>query len=252
MPDSTAISIIQLPRLSANGALSLGEQLISAAKPYKTTAPPSIQKALKRFTASHAAIGVTLRDQITLQSNASNSEAVENDRWEDACWSGLDDGLHGLLKLSRLPQSKEAKELQGLIFNDGLKFIQLPFMLQWAESETRIERIKSLGLQPRLEALGLGIFLSEIKKAHAAYGKSLGITAPKEPEKEAKRVRDALDVFGDRLREYIVKVIGHVEPDEPQSQALADALLLPYKNWNVGASAKTEEPKEEQTEASEG
>lgn len=253
MPEST--NIIQLPRLSALGALTLGEQLINAAKPHKNNLSPGLQKSLKRLTAAHGVIGEALRDQVAPGSITSNTLAAEHDRWEDSTWSGLKDALDGIAKLTRLPQAKEAAELSALLFTDGLKFVQLPYALQWAESETRLERIKDQKLQPRLEALGLGMFLSELKKAHTAYGQSLGISAPKPVEKEGKSIRAALDAFGDRLREYVLKVMGWVEPDEPETQSLADALLEPYWSWEVKAKSggkSSEEPKAEGEGAGEG
>ncbi|WP_437302927.1 hypothetical protein [Sorangium sp. So ce388] len=37
---------------------------------------------------------------------------------------------------------------------------------------------------------------------------------------------------------YVIKVMGAVEPDEPETQALADQLLAPLARWSVGSSAR--------------
>lgn len=48
----------------------------------------------------------------------------------------------------------------------------------------------------------------------------------------------ALDAFAAALRTYIVKVMGHVEDDEPETQALADKPLQPLAAWDIGPAPK--------------
>jgi hypothetical protein len=52
-------------------------------------------------------------------------------------------------------------------------------------------------------------------------------------------IREPLDAFAAALRTYIVKVMGHVEDDEPDTRALADKLLQPLAAWDIGPSTKT-------------
>jgi hypothetical protein len=238
MNSYSAADVIQLPRLQASGAMALGGQLLSAARPHKKVLSKSIAKALTAFDAQHAALSDAIRDQV-LPEPEGGVDTVQLDRNLDGCWSGLNDFFTTFTKLPGVPQAVEAASLQSAILPGGLKFILLPYELEWAESETRIQRIEKNKLDARVEALGGGIFLASIKKAHAAYGKALGMTGPTTPGAAAPSIREPLDAFAAALRTYIVKVMGSVESDEPETQALADKLLLPLAAWDIGPAAKT-------------
>lgn len=66
------------------------------------------------------------------------------------------------IKLPGVPQGVEAASLQASVLPGGLKFILLPYELEWAESETRLQRIEKYKFDARIEALGGGIFLESI------------------------------------------------------------------------------------------
>lgn len=217
--------------------MALGEQLLSAAKPHKKILSKSIAKALGAFDTQHSALSDAIRDQL-LPEPEGGIETPQLDRNLDSCWSGLNDFFTAFIKLPGVPQSVEAASLQASVLPGGLKFILLPYELEWAESETRIQRIERYKLDARIEALGGGVFLESIKKAHAAYGKALGMTAPTAPGAVAPSIRAPLDAFAAALRTYIVKVMGHVEDDEPETQALADKLLQPLAAWDIGPAPK--------------
>lgn len=237
MSSYSAADVIQLPRLQASGAMALGGQLLSAAKPHKKVLSKSIAKALSAFDAQHTALSDAIRDQVLPDAEGS-VDKVQLDRNLDGCWSGLNDFLTSFTKLPGVPQAAEAASLQAAILPGGLKFILLPYELEWSESETRIQRMEKHKLDARVEALNGGIFLESIKKAHAAYGKALGMTGPTTAGVTAPSIREPLDAFAAALRTYIVKVMGSVEDDEPETQALADKLLLPLAAWDIGPAAK--------------
>ncbi len=237
MNSYSAADVIQLPRLQASGAMALGGQLLSAARPHKKVLSKSIAKALLAFDAQHTALSDAIRDQV-LPEPEGGVDTVQLDRNLDGCWSGLNDFFTAFTKLPGVPQAVEAASLQTAILPGGLKFILLPYELEWAESETRIQRIEKNKLDTRVEALGGGIFLESIKKAHAAYGKALGMTAPTTAGATAPSIREPLDAFAAALRTYIVKVMGSVEDDEPETQALSDKLLLPLAAWDIGPAPK--------------
>jgi hypothetical protein len=255
MSSYSATNVIQLPRLAAAGAVALGEQLLTAAKPHKSALPAPLTKSLGVLRTSHGGLQKALSGQVRPPSETS-AETVLADRDVDACWSGLHDFLTGLAKLPRVKEAKTAAEIKANVFPDGLRFIQLPYELQWAEGDARLKRIAKQALDQKIVALGGKLFLDELKKAQHAYGKVLGIKKVKAPAPEAPpSVRDALDAFSTALRKYVAKVIASVEDDEPETQELADALLGPLAAWDVGpvngkakSGKKTqeEEPSEEE------
>jgi hypothetical protein len=235
----TAAEVIQLPRLQASGAMALGGQLLSAAKPHKKALPKSVAKALGALDGAHGKLADAIRDQVS-PASPGGEDVVKLDRHVDGCWSGLNDYLTAFTKLPELPETADAASLKELIFGkDGLKFILLDYELEWAESDTRLARMRKHGLDARIEALGGGLFLKTLVKAHDAYGKALGMGAPlTAPESAPPSLREALGAFAAALRTYVVKVMGSVEDDEPDTQALADKLLLPLATWDVGPAPK--------------
>ncbi len=237
----SAAEVIQLPRLQASGAMALGEQLIAAAKPHKKALSKSLVKALGALDSHHGTLADAIRDQVVPEPEE-GSETVQLDRNLDGCWSGLNDFFTGFIKLTGTSQSVEAASLQAAILPGGLKFILLPYKLEWAESETRIQRITKHKLDARVAALGGGVFLEAITRAHSAYGKALGMTTPTAPGVTPPSIRESLDAFAAALRTYIVKVMGHVEDDEPETQALADKLLAPLAAWDIGPAPKASAP----------
>lgn len=242
----SATETIVLPRMTAIGAKTLGTQLIAAAEPFHHAGkklPKIVNKALTLFVSKHETLSTTLRDQVKPDPQGT-LDPVQCDRSEDACWSGLNGFLEAITKLSWLPIAAEATEIRRLVFDGGLRFIQLPYLLQWSESETRLARMNDHGLRPRIENLGGKVYLDELDKAHIAYGKALGITAPLPAAmgEEGPVVRAALEAFGDALRKYVVKVMGMVEDDEPETQEMAAILLAPMDAWDEISTAKAPEP----------
>lgn len=229
--------LVQLPRFAAAGALALGEQIQSAAKPLKKELPKAVAKALTALAARHKDLNDAIRDQVPA-ADPESADTPALDRALDNCWSGLDDFLLGFTKLAGTWQASDAGALRGAIFNNGLKFLKLPYALEWAESDVRLQRIEKNGLSNRIDKLGGGVFVGEIAKAHAAYGKALGMGAPQTAKAVSPEIRTALDAFAASLRGYVVRVMGTVDEDEPATQVLADKLLLPFTNWTVGSSGR--------------
>src|SRR5690349_10052358 len=127
MGQYTAGTVIQLPRLQASGAMTLGKQLLAAAKPHKKALSKGVAKALGNLDEKHGVLCEAIRDQVAPQPRDS-AEAVRCDRVVDGCWSGLNDFFTAFTKLTDVAEAAEAAELQAAIFGKaGLKFILLPY-----------------------------------------------------------------------------------------------------------------------------
>jgi len=69
---------------------------------------------------------------------------------------------------------------------------------------------------------------------------TIGVTAPlPEAGEDSPIVRAALEAFGDALRKYVVKVMGMVEDDDPESETTAAALLAPLDAWDEVSATKS-------------
>lgn len=226
--------MVVLPRMQATGALALGKRLLAVADAEPAGTGAGITKAREALRERVGEVQATLVDRADA-SPATPDEVRACDRRLDACWSGLRDMLTGLSKLPDAPEATEAALLMQAIYDKGLSFIQIPFALEWAESQVRMERLSAQGLRPRIDALGCGRFLTALDEAHAAYGKALGMTEPvTAASTETPKVRAALDAFATTLRFYVTKVLGSVDLDDAPSAELADRLLAPLNAWDVG------------------
>lgn len=238
---------VQLPRLTAAGALGLGAQMLAAAaaeKPY----PKPLGKALTTLTAAHTALQSAVVGQFghgTGESPEDVPAIQELDRILDNCWGGLDDRLQGLLRLpAGTPGAAEAATLRKRLFPSGLAFLKLTYRIQWSESQTRLELIDREGLGASVDELAGKVFLPALRQAHENYGRALGMTEALKQPAGAPRVRGALDAFFGALRTYVVKVLATVEADVPATQSTADALLAPLAAWTPTAkrSGKADAP----------
>ncbi|MEZ4302615.1 MAG: hypothetical protein R3B70_47250, partial [Polyangiaceae bacterium] len=121
---------------------------------------------------------------------------------------------------------------------DGLRFTQLAYPLEWAESQIRIERMATPEVAAALKGLGAKTFVDAIRAKHEAYGKALGMGAAKSVA-AAPAVRPAYDGLLTAMRWYVIKVVASADPSAPESQALVDELLVPLTTWSVGAGRRS-------------
>jgi len=210
--------------LRATGAYALGTALLSAAE---ADAPPALARgAHARLKRAVTALGAALAAVAPKQGYS--PEAVRADTTLDACCSALFHWLDGWARLPEAPEAASASAVLKDIFPKGLDFTQLVYPDQWAESESRLQRIVKLGHDKTVRALGGTAILERLQSAHKAYGLVLGITtAPEAPERNEAARRAPLDAVLDALREYVLKVAAQAEKDDPASEALRDRLLAP-------------------------
>jgi hypothetical protein len=253
----TANDIVVLPKLDAISALALGEALTTAVelllkKQSWKTLPAEFAKRYQAVVATLTA----LRAALVNKGNASGEDplrATTADQLLDATWSALFEWLSGWAKLPGSHEAKKAAPILADVFNEGLKFTQLKYKLEWGESAVRIERIKSNKHDVAIEALGGKPFLKKLYAHQKEYGEALGLTAASaEPSPSAAlvSVRDALAGFESALRKYALGVTAYGEDDDkgPDAAGVAEALLLPLAQWESlapRAASVDEEPAED-------
>jgi hypothetical protein len=250
----TPADLVALPRLSANGAVALGNELMTVAKGAGKL-PPGLQKAQKRlatalselesqFAAGAPDVGY---DSVT---------AMAADTKLDRSWGALNDFAQSFLRLPHDDEQvrSDARRVVDAAFGQGLRFLQLPYKLQWAESKARLQRLDEKATAASLKRLGGELFLQTIARAHEEYGAALNITASAEPAPKATRtLRETLEAFTAALRVYVMQVAAFGVEDDA-SKASADALLVPLARWQVGrrVTAPADEPEEVRAGAAEG
>ena len=228
----SAPEFVTLPRLSAGAALTLGTELLTVANKHRAL-PAPLAKAKKRLEASLEELRETRRARREVE-EIDASAAVAADQVLDAAWSALYSFLQGWSKLpgKGAKLAPHAKRLLEAVFPQGLKFTQLAYKLEWAESQTRLDRLGEKENAASLRELGGELFVTVLREAHRDYGLALHITQAKEVAAEAAKVREPLDAFADALRRYALRVTAHADDDDDEQAAeLAATLLAPLASW---------------------
>lgn len=252
----SAPELVTLPRLSAAAALSLGTELATVANAQRSL-PASITKAKKRLEGALD----ELRD---IRRAAHEADAIDTsaasaaDQVLDAAWSSFHSFLQAWAKLPGEGASRAsfARRLLDLVYPEGLRFTQLGYKLEWAESQTRLDRLAEKANASLVKELGGEMFVRVLREAHREYGVALKITEAKEEAKAAAKVRAPLDAFADALRRYALRVTSYVDDqdDDEEAAALAAKLLAPLSTWRsaerrAGRADAGEEPETPPAEA---
>lgn len=237
-----AADIVQLPKLTASGAVALGKELITVASG-ASTLPANVDKAFGALKKKHTTLRKAVQERLPA-SDEESPDVREADRVIDAAWSATYDWASGWSKLpgkSNATKAAIGQLLLKTLFADGLKFTQIKYKLEWAESQARLDAIAEKQLDTKIEDLGGADFLKTIKAAHKKYGDVLGMTKAKAKEAEVVQLREPLSEFEAALRKYVLRVTANVDDDDAESAALAETLLAPLAAWESGPAQKTEE-----------
>lgn len=255
MPERTfgAESLVQLPRLNANGAIALGTEIETALKKAKKV-PAPIKKVASRLAKAHKALRTGVAGRLTDPADPGSAAGRKADQILDGAWRATHDwgsGWAGLPLAENEALAEKGQKLVDVLYGDGLKFIQLSWKLEHSESQARLDRIAKDGLSEVFEALGGGVFLKTLRKAHAGYGKALGLTEAKPKKEPPADLRALLDEFYATLRVFVLRVSAHADEDEPATVKLSDALLAPVvaaDSLGRGPAPATEGSADEPTE----
>ena len=234
MPRSySADQIITLPRVDTTDAITLGAELLTAAR--AESQPSSrVARALKRLTTTYSALSEVASHPSTASTRVELKR--ETDRLLDGAWGALFDWLSGWSKLPYEPAAADqARHMSGALFPDGLKFTLLPFKREWSESETRIRLMEREGFAEAITKLGGAPFVKALRKAHKAYGEVLGITRVPSDAPSPPALREPLEAFILALRGYVLQVTAHADEDDPGAHALTERLLSPLARWQTRA-----------------
>lgn len=124
-----------------------------------------------------------------------------------------------------------AARLLDTLYPHRLDFTQLPSRAEWAQAEGRRQRMLQDGLDAQIEELGGASFVDWLKRAHAAYGVTLGITQAQPDAPSSPGLRDQRDDLLDALRSYVFKVMAYADEDDAAVRALSERLLRPIVEW---------------------
>jgi len=221
-----AQDIISLPPLSATGAVALGQALLTAGKA-QTKLPELVLTRLSALDLAHAAVSQALTQKPQLPADPQRTRSA--DQQEDRAWGAFHDWLHAWTRVQNA-DADQARAMYAVLFPTRLKFTKLAYQLEWAEAETRLNRIASDNSDAEIEKLGGKLLIQQVRDAHAAYGEALGITAEGQ-DPNAIAIREPLQAFTNALRGYVLAVAAHTDNNDPTSVSVTNSLLAPLQKW---------------------
>lgn len=230
------VDLVQLPPLDASSAQTLGTAVLAAAGQYKKL-PAQVDEAVDGVSTTLDTLNSVVVRRLPATPIVDGQRAKTADVAIDAGWSSVFSWATGWSKMPGLPEAEVAAGLIETLFPKGLKFTQLPYKLEWAESNTRLLLIDERGLEADFEKLGGEKLLARLRALHAAYGDALGITDVLAEETNVTTLRDALAAFIDALRVYVVRAASLLSPKDEKSTTMARALLAPIEQWETPGKA---------------
>lgn len=216
------------PYLDNPTTLALGKQLVAASA---SLTAPSIKRSRQTLVKATQLMADAMVDTLGLESPASKRPV---DLAADHSWSGVNLRLLGWLELPAqdYPEVAQAQAIHSKLFPDGLRFTQLEYGAQWVEADSRIAWLKQSGQLPVLEQLCGKPFVTELLRAHTAYGQMVG-TDPKKRAQPAKR--PDLAMLRKRVQQAIlahqIQLVAQRVSGDAEEQAAAQAALRPVDEY---------------------
>ena len=204
----------QLPRLDVARATALTTSLVSA-MPAKM--PGHVATASKAMVAAKDQLLESWRNEPIPTLNDRRPADLALDRAWAACHACIK--AYATLPVDDFPKAKRAAELLAKIFPDGLTFLKLPYNMEWAESEKRLQMVDAENLADDISATAGPEFLVQVRKMHTVYGEVLGITKPS-AETQAPVRAENLRNLRQAVGRYVFGVLSQVSDDDSSDLAL--------------------------------
>lgn len=235
---------IRAPRTSAANGLSLGNQLLQNVPDTPTEAIATAASRVQRRVGSLTEVfGAVARAGV-------DSRPV--DLRVDRAWGSFEQRLgaaEGLSEEVDRADRERAAELYAQFFGDGMGFLKIEYISEYAESQKRLDWIVG-AVETDLNRLIGSNYVTNVRTAHAAYGEVLGITAPLDAAEEAK-IAEPLRALNEAISNYTTQVIAwysNLDETAPDYAAKVEAVkkaLAPIDKFREGHAATTAEKKED-------
>jgi hypothetical protein len=222
--------------------MALGASMLTAARD-EPALPPSFAQPIERLAGEYERLRTSCLHELEARM-IEPSGSVEADRQLDACWASTHAFLMCCAKLGAAPEGAEraarARAVLGRVFPDGLRFLTLPYRVQWAESLTKLDRLAEPEMVEHMRALGGEPFVRVVEASHERYGAALHVTECRAAVKDRIKRREALEGVLGALRSYALRVASYLDErrDDPEAQRLGHALLGPLATWKSSGGGR--------------
>lgn len=248
MPSFDPNAYTTVPTRTTAGTMSLARGLLSSAG---SRPPRAVATRLTKIRDRATAL-----QQAWIEANRPEPPAEDARPYDvvlDRAWTALRSRLRAWEQVDPEFGSPRAAELDEALFPTGLDFLRLRFSEQWAQSDRRLTQIDNDGLTEDLEQLAGAPFVAAVHKAHADYGRVLGITDKKAEPVDSTRVLEPLRALRAAIASYARAVVGLTDEDDDESVAAMQSQLRPLVEMRRAApsGAEPQEPSAEEQGAAE-
>ncbi|MEM9454642.1 MAG: hypothetical protein AAGF11_10720 [Myxococcota bacterium] len=223
----------RLPVLNVASGVSLGIALLAATD---ASLPEAVSEAAVVVRERVVQLQARWAEQREAERQPSNNARPADIRL-DRAWSAVGRRLEPLRSMA-IPQAEQASALHSALFPTGLSFLTLAFAKQWAESQQRLDQIEQQGLTAALHQLVGEFVLDEVKAAHEAYGRVLGITDAKEAKAVPAKVAEALADLRDAMAVYCLQLVATAYA-KPDTAPLIRKALRPVDDLRAALKRRT-------------
>lgn len=231
---SYSLGIIELPRVDAEEAVTLANQLTAALT--GQTALPVVPPPVAAAQLDVTTYVTQLQRGIGAAPSGEKPTKKQADKDEDTVSVALHTILSGWAMLAdHIPQGVEAQKLLKRLHPEGVAYVNYRYEREWATVNAQLQAIEDDKLAPSLDTVGAGPVLTLLRTVHAVYGDVLGTTAPLA---ERPEIREPMDALLAAIRTLVVRVLATVDAAKPDTQKFADAVLLPLTEWTTRKPAK--------------
>jgi hypothetical protein len=221
----------QVPIFDVPSGLALAKSLEATSS---KRLPPVCLERLSEMNESAEALSVVWRANAVAAVDKRPADAAL-----DAIWGGIHARLsaYSALPAANYPVAAKALEIKERLFPDGLGFLKLAYVEEWAESDKRMRQIEDLKLEGALEKFVGRDFVEQLGKAHEVYGAVLGITRDGRPRAELPDLQEKLREVRQTMAAYVLSLVAHVGKDADMV-ALIRHALRPIDEFRANAGAR--------------
>jgi len=238
------------PRTNAIQAVALALSLLRRAP---RNAPAAVRKAAKRLR--DAVTELQSRRRARRNAPAKKADPRVANTALDTAWGALRDVLAAVARLprERYPASAEARRLLDVLFPEALAFLKLEYNAVWVESDETLRAMRGDNTAAALRPLVHADLVTEVARAHKAFGDIVGMTAEVDPAAPAVNVAEALTRVQAAITSYAVQVVAAAEEADEVTLARYEHALAPITEQRAKArkGAKAEEATDDAEETSE-
>lgn len=213
-----------LSRLKLNRAngLALSDALLTAPKPQTA----GVAAAAERLRAAASQLKNDWSERARTEADPASARPA--DHAIDNAWSSLHGRLeaYASLPVERYPGASRAEEIIQALFGDGLTFLLLPFLEEYAHSGMLLGRIDAEKLAADIDRLAGPEFLAEVRLTHKQYGDALGVTRPNEVGPKVN-LTERLKDLSSSVVDYSLQVLATADATKPETIQAVRAALAP-------------------------